>query len=189
VVPALLHKVPEIGRRILEPAAGRGHLSLELRRAGLEVVSFDLRRYMNPLIDDIGQGDIRELTTLKGFDFVITNLPYGDLEELATHLIKLGARDRCGVALLVRAEWLTPKARRKLVHEHSHFAGAVMLTTRPRWIERTKDSASPRHNFAWAVWSAEPRIGDSWLRFTGRNVQTMEERFRGRHFVPSPPLR
>jgi hypothetical protein len=27
LVPALLHKVPEIGRRILEPAAGRGHLS------------------------------------------------------------------------------------------------------------------------------------------------------------------
>jgi hypothetical protein len=87
IVPALLDGVPAIAGRILEPAAGRGHLSLELRRTGLEVVSFDLRRYANPLIDDIGIGDIRELTTLKGFDFVVTNLPNGDLEELATHLI------------------------------------------------------------------------------------------------------
>ena len=172
IVPALLDGVPAIAGRILEPAAGRGHLSLELRRAGLEVVSFDLRHYANPLIDDIGIGDIRELTTLKGFDFVVTNLPYGDLEELATHLIGLGVRDHCGVALLVRAEWIVPRARRRLVHEHPHFAGIVMLTTRPRWIERTQDSASPRHNFAWVVWSAAPRIGDPWLRFAGRGAAT-----------------
>jgi hypothetical protein len=168
VVPALLRKVPEVGGRILEPAAGRGHLSLELRCAGLEVVSFDLRRYLNPLVDDIGQGDIRELKTLKVFDFVVTNLPYGDLEELATHLIGLGVRDRCGVALLVRTEWIVPKARRRLVHEHPHFAGTVMLTARPRWVEQVQGSASPRHNFAWGVWSPAPRIGDPWLRFAGR---------------------
>ena len=105
-----------IAGRIREPAAGREHLSRELPRAGLEVVSFDLRRYVNPLFDDIGIGDIRELTTLEGF--VVTNLPYGDREELATHLIGLGVRDHCGVALLVRAEWIVPKARRRLVHEH-----------------------------------------------------------------------
>jgi hypothetical protein len=68
--------------------------------------------------------------------------------ELATHLIGLGVRDHCGVALLVRAEWIVPKARRKLVHEHPHFAGIVMLTAGPRWVERTQESASPRHNFA-----------------------------------------
>ena len=40
VVPALLWSVPIQGR-VLEPAAGRGHLSLELQHAGFEVVSFD----------------------------------------------------------------------------------------------------------------------------------------------------
>ena len=96
--------------RVLEPAAGRGHLSFELRRAGLEVASFDLHRYANPLVPDIEQGDIRRLTTLEGFAWVVTNLPYGDLEELATHLIGLGVRDHCSVALLLRAEWIVPKA-------------------------------------------------------------------------------
>ena len=168
IVPALLDRVPAITGRILEPAAGRGHLSLELQRAGLDVASFDLHRYADPLVQDIEIGDIRGLTTLKGFAWVVTNLPYRDLTELTAHLTRLGARDRCGVALLVRAEWLIPKARRRLVHEHPHFAGAVMLTARPRWVERGDDDASPRHNFAWAVWSGTPRVGDPWLRFVGK---------------------
>ena len=74
------------------------------------------------------------------------------------HLIRLGVRDHWSVALLLRAERIVPKARRRLVHEHSHFAGAVILTARPRWVDRIQDSASPRHNFAWGVWSAVPRI-------------------------------
>jgi hypothetical protein len=170
IIPALLRSVLIEGR-VLEPAAGRGHLSLELRRAALDVESFDLHRYSDPLVQDIGIGDIRGLTTLERFAWVVTNLPYSDLEELGSHLIDLGARDCCNVALLVRSEWIVPKARRKLVHEHAHFAGAVMLATRPRWVERVQDSASPRHNFAWAVWSWAPRIGDPWLRFAGREVK------------------
>jgi hypothetical protein len=102
-VPALLRSVPLRGR-VLKPAAGRGHLSFELRGAGFEVASFDHRRYEHPLVSDIGLGDIRGLTTLEGFAWVVTNLPHGDLEELATHLIGLGVRDRCAVALLLRAE-------------------------------------------------------------------------------------
>ena len=90
VVPALLRSVPIEGR-VLEPAAGRGHLSFELRRAGLEVASFDLHRYANPLVPDIEKGDIRRLATLEGFAWAVTNLPYGDLEELATHLIGLAS--------------------------------------------------------------------------------------------------
>ena len=65
---------------------------------------------------------------------MVTNLPYEALEELATHLLDLSARDRCAVALLLRAEWLVPKARDRLVHGHPHFAGAVTLTARPRWV-------------------------------------------------------
>jgi len=167
VVPALLRSVPIEGR-VLEPAAGRGHLSLELRHAGLDVTSFDLHHYAAPLVDDIGIGDIRALRSLEGFAWTITNLPYSDLEELATHLIGLGARDRCATALLVRAEWIVPRARRRLVHDHKHFAGAVMLTRRPRWVDKAEVQASPRHNFAWVVWGARPRRGDPWLRFAGR---------------------
>jgi len=35
-------------------------------------------------------------------------------------------------------------------------------------VARGNDDASPRHNFAWAVWSGTPRVGDPWLRFAGK---------------------
>ena len=167
LVPALLRSVTITGP-VLEPAAGKGHISLELRRAGLDVTSFDLHRYRNLLVPHIEKGDIRKLATLKGFAWVVTNLPYDELTELASHLIELGARDRCGVALLLRAEWFAPKARRELVHEHPHFAGKLLLTSRPRWIEPSPEPKGPRHGFAWGVWGPARRRGDPWLRFAGR---------------------
>jgi hypothetical protein len=167
IVPALLGAMPIKGQ-VLEPAAGRGHISRELKRAGCVVKSFDIRAYENPLVPGIGLGDIRKLESLAGFSWVVTNLPYGDLEELTEILVKLGIRDRCGVALLVRAEWPIAKARHNLIHQHSWFHGVVMLTSRPRWIPREQETASPRHNFAWAIWGAQPRVGDAWIRFAGR---------------------
>ena len=167
IVPALLGAVPIKGR-VAEPAAGRGHISHELKRAGLTVESFHIRAYENPLVPDIRLGDIRKLESLTGFSWVVTNLPYGDLEELAEILVKLGTRDRCNVALLVRAEWPIAKARRSLIHSHPWFHGIVQLTSRPRWVERTKDSGSPRHNFCWCVWGAQPRQGDAWIRWAGK---------------------
>ena len=53
-------------------------------------------------------------------------LPYGDLEELAEILVKLGPRDRCNAALLVLAEWPIAKAWHNLIHRHSSFHGVVM---------------------------------------------------------------
>jgi hypothetical protein len=37
----------------VESDAARGRISLELRRAGFDVVSRELRRYLVPLVDDI----------------------------------------------------------------------------------------------------------------------------------------
>jgi hypothetical protein len=167
VVPALLRSVPIAGR-VLESAAGRGHLSLELKRADYDVTSRDVRLYEDPLVDDIEVGDIRTLASLAGFSWVVTNLPYRDLKELAEILVRLGTRDRCGVALLVRAEWPIAKARRALVHSHPWLHGIVQLTSRPWWAERTNGSKSPRHNFCWCVWGAQPRQGDAWIRWAGK---------------------
>ena len=149
VVPALLRSVPIRGR-VLEPAAGRGHISRELKRAGCAVESFDIRAYESPLVPDIGLGDIRKLESLAGFSWVVTNLPYGDLEELAEILVKLGTRDRCNVALLVRAEWPIAKARHNLIHRHPWFHGVVMLD-----LSAAVGSAGAGDSFA----SAQLRLG------------------------------
>ena len=81
VVPALLSKVRIVGP-VLEPAAGVGHLVRELRRGhGLEVIASDLHAYEEPLIPDIGTRDIWATDSLKGFKFVVTNLPCKDQDK------------------------------------------------------------------------------------------------------------
>ena len=135
IIPALMSKVPIAGS-VLEPAAGLGHMVIELRRGhGLAVTASDLHAYPDPLIPDIEIRDLRSIDTLSGFNWAITNLPYRDQDVLAAHLVELGARGGCNVALLTRAEWIVAGARRKLVHHHPHFAGVVHLTSRPRWTE------------------------------------------------------
>jgi len=163
IVPALLNSVPEIKGKVLEPAAGRGHISLELIKAGLKVVSFDVRQYDNPLVPGIFLGDIRKLTSVRGVNWIITNLPYNELDPLAAILTELGACGQCGVALLVRQEWLAPKTRRPLLADHTHFAGVVLLHKRPQWVEG--GHSAPRHNFAWSIWGPEARQGSVWLKW------------------------
>jgi hypothetical protein len=64
-----------------------GEVADRFLRSTVWLASFDLHRYANPLVPDIEKGDIRRLTTLEGFAWAVTNLPYKALEELATHLI------------------------------------------------------------------------------------------------------
>jgi hypothetical protein len=168
IIPALLSKV-RIAGPVLEPAAGVGHMVRELRRGhGLEVIASDLHAYEDPLVPDIGVADLRAIDSLRGFKWVVTNLPYDQQTELGAYLVQLGARDGCSVALLTRSEWLIARGRRALVHKHPNFAGVVHLTSRPRWSE--VKIASPRHNFIWAVWSATPRpVGAlPWVQFADR---------------------
>jgi hypothetical protein len=82
-----MSKVPIAGS-VLEPAAGLGHMVIELRRGhGLAVTASDLRAYPDPLIPDIAIRDLRSIDTLSGF----TNLSYRDQDVLAAHLVELGA--------------------------------------------------------------------------------------------------
>jgi hypothetical protein len=170
LIPALLSKVKIVGP-VLEPAAGVGHLVRELRRGhGLEVIASDLHAYERPLVPDIGVRDIRTIDSLQGFNWVVTNLPYRDQDKLGAHLVALGARDGCSVALLTRAEWIVARKRRALVHAHPNFAGVIYLTSRPRWSKI--NIASPRHNFIWGVWSAAPRPAGAlpWVQFADRGA-------------------
>ncbi|UZF94459.1 hypothetical protein [Bosea sp. NBC_00550] len=105
IIPALLKAVPIEGR-ILEPCAGRGHIVYTLRQAGLVVVARDLFAYPAPLVPDIESGcDLREISTLAGVDWVVTNLPFKDQDEFLAHLLRLAADAGCGVAVLTRLEW------------------------------------------------------------------------------------
>ena len=111
IIPALMSKVPIAGS-VLEPAAGLGHMVIELRRGhGLAVTASDLHAYPDPLIPDIEIRDLRSIDTLSGFNWAITNLPYRDQDVLAAHLVELGARPdsvwtACGFEIgALRSPW------------------------------------------------------------------------------------
>jgi hypothetical protein len=177
--PALIEALDSVAGLtgpVLEPAAGRGHMAKALRDRGVEVVASELDIYPDPLIPDIAQRDLRDIDTLDGFAWVVTNLPYSDPpgrpryhDELARHLIELAATAQCGVALLVRNDASTALGRRPLLHGCATFAGKIELW-RPIWVEGPV-KAAPQHPFCWLVWSPQPRPAGTrpWLDFRWRN--------------------
>ena len=147
-----------------------------MRRHGLDVVARDLYAHQNPLIDDIETGcDLDALASLREFDWLVTNPPFTSLDLRIARLLELCARDRVGLAILARMEWIAPAKRAPLVHQNERLAGIVMLTRRPRWIEGP--GASPRHHFLWLVWGPKPRPAGvrAWVEFEGRQEKLQGE--------------
>ena len=154
VVPVLCGAI-EITGPILEPCGGRGDLSVEFIRRGYDVVSRDIVAYPNPLISGIELRDVMTTTSLAGFAWVVSNLPYNEQDQILGHLLPLAAAEGVGVAVLTRATWHLAQARRHLVHCNPHFLAIVSLPRRPRWFE--DGPHSPRHDFCWNVWAPRPR--------------------------------
>lgn len=157
-VKALVDAVPGLkkpGVRVLEPAAGMGHLALALYRQGVrDIVASDIMAYPNPLLKNIQTVGIEKITSLKGFTHVVTNLPYDQQDKLLQHLLPIAARDGVTVMILTRAAWHHAKRRKKLVHTNPNFAGIVHLPRRPWWSDERK--SSPRHDFIWNIWGPQP---------------------------------
>jgi hypothetical protein len=105
IIPALCRNLLVKGP-VLEPCAGRGHMVQELRALGFTVRAADLYAHENPLISDIETGvDVFNLSSLRDYGSVITNLPYRDQDAILEHLLVLAARDVCLIAILARSEW------------------------------------------------------------------------------------
>ena len=131
---AALDSVVGLSGRVLEPAAGRGHMAGALRDSGLQVVASELNVYPDPLITDIVQRDLRAIDNLNGFAWTIANLPYSPgpyHDEPALHLVTLAAAARCGVALLTRNDASTAASRQHLLHGHPNSVGKIEMW-RPR---------------------------------------------------------
>src|SRR5262249_36388568 len=88
----------------LEPACGRGHMSVVLAHYFREVASFD--------VFDYGFGGIADFLKTKhapqSFDWVITNPPFRLGEEFINRAMKIA---RCGVAMLTRTVFIESVGR------------------------------------------------------------------------------
>lgn len=81
---------------------------------------------------------------------IITNPPYHCAEKFVRHAVELTRPTKGLVCMFLRNEWDSAKTRNDLFSDWNLFAGKIVLTSRPRWIEGS--DGSPRHNYAWFVW-------------------------------------
>jgi hypothetical protein len=172
IIPALCRAI-KIEGPILEPCAGRGHMVRELRRLGFDVFAADLHAYENPFVPDIEtRSDVFDLKSLRGYRWLVTNLPYADQDRILAHALPIAARDGCSVATLARPEWAWAIERSSLVYSNPRFAAEIALTVRPIWIEHRPgdDFISPRHEFSWLIWSPQP-VAERFFRFAGPGEQ------------------
>lgn len=142
------------GKTVWEPAAGQGHISKVCRLRGAEVVESDIAPQTEDAVRfDFTTGDRPHLDFGdKGADFVITNPPYkrAVIDAFMSRCVALAnAGKTC--ALLMRNEVDSAGTRHKFFTGCPVFDTKLTLLWRPRWIAGS--TGSPRHNYAWFIWS------------------------------------
>lgn len=153
--------------RVREPTAGPGHISLELKRAGIIVESFDIRAYENPLVPDIGQGDIRNLEKSRrilvgGNESALwrsrragrDSRPLRNSRPLRGGAARARRMDRKGSAQSDPPAFVVPRC------SHADLSAALGAA-------RAGDG-QPAAQFRLGVWGAQPRVGDAWIRWAGK---------------------
>ncbi|RUW57151.1 hypothetical protein [Mesorhizobium sp. M8A.F.Ca.ET.021.01.1.1] len=144
-----------LGKRVWEPAAGQGHISKVCRLYGATVTESDIA----PQTED---GVYMDFTTVPDtyFDhhrptphFVITNPPYQRdvIDAFLTKCVMLARDYGVTCAMLMRNEVDSAVTRRKFFADCKQFDAKLTLLWRPRWI--ADSTGSPRHNYAWFIWS------------------------------------
>ena len=137
-----------------EPACGDGAIVKVFKAHGHMVHASDLHPQMdggivkNFLTDDFmidRETDIRPL--------VITNPPYAQpwIDLFIARMIELVKNDGAIGALLMRNEVDCAKSRRPFFQDNPFYHGKLVLNWRPRWVPGS--TGSPRHNYAWYVFS------------------------------------
>jgi predicted RNA methylase len=126
-------------RTVWEPAAGNGALAAALKDNGLRVIV---------TADDF----LAYAATPEPVDCICTNPPYGDDRKgvLACDFIRQALTLAPVVAMLLRVDFDSGKARKALFRDCHAFAGKIVLLDRIKWFD---GPSSPSDNHAWFVWN------------------------------------
>lgn len=135
------------GVRVWEPAAGKGHLASQLRKHGAIVTATELHRYpgRSPTVRT-GVDFLARKRAPRGCKAIITNPPFDQVEAFVRQGLKLMPHHGY-VAMLLRHEWICRKGQ-VFADLFIHY---VPIRGRLRWFHDGRES--PRHNFAWVIWS------------------------------------
>ena len=108
----ILQKYVDLPKKIVEPCAGRGNISIELLRHGFDVMSFDLHEYDDILCSITTGVDVLDLQKPEGYEALVTNPPYH--KDLPRKIAEKGVAEYDVTALFVRLTFLEGKKRKKL---------------------------------------------------------------------------
>lgn len=154
---------------IWECAAGRGHISKELKRHGKSVVSTDLFSYDNPLVPVRSGVDFLTSPKPNGVEGIITNPPFKS--NLPEKLIKRTFDDHGlkFLALFVRLTFMESKRRYDLF-QRLPPSRILVFSERIQCNEKYfgTDGLGGMVAYAWFVWDYRDRTPSrpelSWIR-------------------------
>lgn len=138
-------------RRVVDPAAGAGHIVDAFDALGIPARGSDL----NPDSAHIFTQDFFELADMSEEADLVSNPPYGIQGRTAVqfieHALELTQPYQGKVAMLMQCDFDSAKTRRHLFDACPMFAAKYTLTDRIYWanLEHTERSSS---NHAWYLW-------------------------------------
>ena len=151
----VLCKYGSVPTSIIEPCAGRGHISAELLRNGHEVASYDLNQYDDPLCAINTPYDALDMTKHPLATGVVTNPPYH--KNLPHKLAEKWIKEYDYVAMFLRLTFLEGKKRNKLFTKHPPN-DIIFLSDRVRFSAdvdepiKKKDQIGGMIAYMWIVW-------------------------------------
>ena len=157
LIPAA-HRHVGFSGKVHEPAAGQRHMAVELEKipSVTSVLCSDIQA-----APSVTQMPIEAIAGDLDVDWVVSNLPFADQDRLMAHLLRVYPQARH--AYLVRANYLAPATRGGIIHNNPRFAGSIVISKRPRWVEGSK--GSPAVDYSWIVYDREGRTAAPKLAF------------------------
>jgi hypothetical protein len=138
----------------LEPACGRGHMSVTLSEYFNEVLSSDVFDYGFGPVADFLKSNYEP----QSVDWVITNPPFRLGEEFIRKSVAIARR---GVAMLTRTVFIESVGRYERVFKVNPPSRFAQFTERVPMVKgRIDKKASTATGYAWLVWELD-RLGSS----------------------------
>lgn len=149
---------------VLEPCAGKRHISKVLESNGFSVTSTDIEDCNYP--DTIEHYPNFYDATLESYwqreaicngqliyDYIITNPPYNKADEIVPLAYKYA---NYGIAMLLRLSWLEPTKKRAKFLQDNPPDSVIILNPRPKFRSDTKGTDSVTS--AWFIWNKEDSL-------------------------------
>src|SRR6476620_10037158 len=133
----------------LEPACGRGHMSVALAPYFREITSFDVFDYGFGRTADF----LKQKQPERAFDWVITNPPFRLGEEFIAQSMRIA---RHGVAMLSRTVFIESVGRYERLFKSNPPSRVAQFTERVPMVKgRIDKKASTATGYAWLVWEKD----------------------------------